>query len=53
MLPPHSLLRPFPFLWMEAELVAMLFHIMKLVYAVFSLVCREFILALYPFFQVI
>lgn len=38
---------------MEAELVAMLFRITKLVCAVFSLVCREFILARYPFFQVI
>lgn len=29
----------------------MLLCIMKLGYAVFSLVCREFILALYTFFQ--
>lgn len=52
MLPPHSLFWPFLFLWMEAELVETLFRITKLVYAVFSLFCREFILALYPFFQV-
>lgn len=46
--PTLFLLQPFPFLWMEAELVEMLFHITKLVYAVFSLVCWEFILAFIP-----
>ena len=41
--PSRSLLQPFPFLWMEAELVEMLLRIMKLGYAVLPLVFREFI----------
>lgn len=39
-------------MWMEAELGEVLICIVKPVYALFCLVCRGLILALYPSFQV-